>query len=90
MQEINKTKPHSLMLDNRKSLSMTGVVDVSGFDDQTVNVKTALGTLVVKGSSLHINKLNLESGDVSIDGEINSLQYLSNNRDKSLRSRLLK
>ncbi len=90
MQEINKTKPHSLMLDNRKSLSMTGVIDVSGFDDQTVNVKTALGTLVVKGSSLHINKLNLESGDVSIDGEINSLQYLSNNRDKSLRSRLLK
>lgn len=90
MQEINKTKPHSLMLDNRKNLSMTGVVDVSGFDEQTVNVKTALGTLVVKGSSLHINKLNLESGDVSIDGEINSLQYLSNNRDKSLRSRLLK
>lgn len=90
MQEINKTKPHSLMLDNRKSLSMTGVIDVSGFDDQTVNVKTSLGTLVVKGSLLHINKLNLESGDVSIDGEINSLQYLSNNRDKSLRSRLLK
>lgn len=90
MQEINKTKPHSLMLDNRKSLSMTGVIDVSGFDEQTVNVKTSLGTLVVKGSLLHISKLNLESGDVSIDGEINSLQYLSNNRDKSLRSRLLK
>lgn len=90
MQEKIMSKPHSLILDNRKTLSMTGVEDVSGFDEQTVNVKTSLGTLVVKGTSLHINKLNLDSGDVSIDGEINSLQYLGNSQKTSLRRKLLK
>ncbi len=82
-------RPHTLMLDNRKLLSLTGVTDVSGFDEQTVSVKCDSCSLVIKGTGLHINKLNLESGDVSIDGEISSLQYLSAH-PRNLRSKLLR
>lgn len=80
---------HSLVLDNRSKLTLTGVTDVQGFDEQTVNLVTDSGVLIVKGDSLHINKLNLESKDVCIDGSINSLQYLSHST-KSLRSKLFK
>ena len=31
---------------------------------------------MLKGSELHINKLNVDSGDVSITGEINSMEYI--------------
>ncbi|MBQ8057202.1 MAG: sporulation protein YabP [Ruminococcus sp.] len=80
---------HSLILDNRSSLTLTGISDVIGFDEQTVNLMTDCGALIVKGESLHINKLNLDSKDVCIDGTVNSLQYLSQST-KSIKSKLFK
>ncbi|MBE6824094.1 MAG: sporulation protein YabP [Ruminococcaceae bacterium] len=80
---------HTLILDNRSKLTLTGVNDVLGFDEQNVNLLTDIGALIVKGEALHINKLSLESKDVCIDGKINSLQYLSQNT-KSLKSKLFK
>ncbi|MBQ6153018.1 MAG: sporulation protein YabP [Ruminococcus sp.] len=82
-------RPHTLVLNNQKALSLTGIAEVAGFDDQTVNLRTDTCSLTVKGESLHINKLDLESGDVCIDGEIRSLQYLGA-RPKSLKSKLLR
>lgn len=89
MPENMMKKPHILTLDNRKLLTLSGVEDVPGFDEQTINVKLCDSSLVVKGSGLHISKLNLESGDVVIDGEISSLQYLGASSG-SLRSRLFR
>lgn len=89
MPENRMKKPHILTLDNRKLLTLSGVEDVSGFDEQTINVKLSDATLVVKGAGLHISKLSLESGDVMIDGLITSLQYLGASSG-SLRSRLFR
>ncbi|WP_316636654.1 YabP/YqfC family sporulation protein [uncultured Ruminococcus sp.] len=89
MPEAMMKKPHILTLDNRKLLTLSGVEDVSGFDEQTINVKLSDATLVVKGAGLHISKLSLESGDVVIDGLITSLQYLGASSG-SLRSRLFR
>ena len=89
MPEAMMKKPHILTLDNRKLLTLSGVEDVSGFDEQTINVKLSDATLVVKGAGLHISKLSLESGDVVIDGLITSLQYLGASNG-SLRSRLFR
>ena len=89
MPENRMKKPHILTLDNRKLLTLSGVEDVSGFDEQTINVKLSDATLVVKGTGLHISRLSLESGDVVIDGLITSLQYLGASNG-SLRSRLFR
>ncbi len=88
MSEQQRNGAHTLFLDNRAKLTLTGVTDVLGFDEQTVNVQTDCGALIIKGTSLHISKLNLESQDVCIDGTINSLQYLSNT--KNLKSKLFR
>lgn len=90
MPEQIKKNTHSLILDNRSNLTLTGVTDVQGFDEQTINMTTDCGTLVVKGSMLHINKLNLDCGDVAIDGNISSLQYINTSGAKSLRSKLFR
>lgn len=89
MPENNVKKPHLLTLDNRRLLTLTGVEDVPGFDEQTITVRLTDCTLVVKGASLHISKLSLDSGDVMIDGQISSLQYLGASSG-SLRSRLFR
>lgn len=71
-------KKHSLILEDRKNLSLSGVSDVSGFDEQTVTLETELGELTVKGSNLHINKFSLETGELNLDGNIYSLIYSEN------------
>ncbi len=82
-------KPHSLVLDNRNKLSLTGVNDVLGFNEETVSVNTSMGDLIIRGTQLHINKLNLDTGEVEIDGKINSLQYTESKSNKSFMQRLL-
>ncbi|MBQ7744268.1 MAG: sporulation protein YabP [Ruminococcus sp.] len=84
MAEITKTKPHTLMLDNRKKLVITGAEDVNGFNEDAVSVKTTDGTLIIKGSGLHIDKLNLDSGDVSIEGRVDAMQYIGNGSKSKL------
>lgn len=64
-----------MILEERKSLTVTGVSDVDSFDEQTVVAYTDLGELTVKGSSLHIEKIDLDAGELAIEGEISSLSY---------------
>ena len=67
--------PHSLHLDERKNLTMTGVTEVVSFDETTVVLRTALGSLVVQGSDLLLKTLSLDGGQVAVDGNISALIY---------------
>lgn len=68
---------HNVILENRKKVSVSGVDDVESFNEEEIILHTEQqGVLVLKGSELHINKLNVDSGDVSITGEINSMEYI--------------
>ena len=67
--------PHKLSLDQRKSLTMTGVTEVVSFDENTVVLKTGLGMLVVQGAQLQLKTLTLDGGNVAVEGQINSLTY---------------
>ena len=67
--------PHMLTLDERKTLTMTGVTEVVSFDDSAVVLKTGLGTLLIQGSSLKLKKLALEGGSVAVEGRISALSY---------------
>lgn len=90
MSEMPKSKKHSLMLDNCSHLVLTGAEDVNGFNEETVSVKTTCSTLIIKGSGLHIDKLNLETGDVVIDGKITAMQYIGNSDSRSKLSKLFR
>ena len=68
-------KKHNLIMEDRKILNVTGVVDVSGFDEEKVLLNTEKGELTVGGYSLHINKFSQETGELELDGEICSLVY---------------
>ncbi len=82
-------KPHTLTLDNRKRLCLTGVEDVPVFNEENVSVTTSMGALIIGGSSLRIDRLSLETGEVEINGEISSLRYSAAKGRKSLVQRLL-
>ena len=65
----------NIVLENREKLNITGVLDVLSFDDQIVILETELGLLTVKGENLRINKLCLDTSEVTIDGAIYQLSY---------------
>ncbi|HHY78162.1 MAG TPA: sporulation protein YabP [Clostridiales bacterium] len=78
-----KTKPHSINLEGREKLYITGITDVDSFNDTTVIVGTQMGELVIKGEELSISNLDVENGDVMIKGLIHSMVYESKAVNKS-------
>ena len=70
--------PHSLILKDRSQLTLSGVTDVDSFDENLITAYTDYGELTVKGEGLHISVLNTETGELSIDGTVSSLNYLEN------------
>ncbi len=83
--------PHNVIMEDRRNLTISGVSDIDSFDEQTVVLFTEMGELTVKGDDLHINKLNVETGELTMEGEIASLEYSEEERKSSgLFSRLFK
>lgn len=82
--------PHSLIVENRRALTATGVSNVDSFDEQTIVAYTDLGQLIIRGAQLKINKLNIETGELTLNGEIISLTYAENKQVGGLISRLFK
>jgi sporulation protein YabP len=72
--QISKAQ-HNFLLENRERMSVSGVIDVDVFNPDMVVVQTDMGMLTIKGIDLHINKLNLESSELIVEGEINSCVY---------------
>lgn len=84
-------KRHGIILEDRKTLTLTGVKDVSGFDEQKVILQTELGELTIKGGNLHINDFSHENGELNLDGKVDSLIYTEDKRaEGGFFARLLK
>ena len=50
MEERQAAQNHTLILKNRKSLQLTGIMDVISFDSIEIILETASGMLMIKGS----------------------------------------
>lgn len=74
--------PHNVIMEDRKSLTVTGVSDVDSFDDNTIVVYTDMGELTVRGAGLHISKLNTETGELNMTGTVHGLVYTDDNSRK--------
>ena len=75
MEEKQVRGPHKLVINNRQTSLVTGVLDVLSFDLNEVLLETEQGMLMVKGMDLHVNRLNLEKGEVDLSGNIDSVAY---------------
>lgn len=73
MQE--NTMPHSLTLEGRRRLTMTGVTEVVSFDDETVILHTGMGNLLIQGRELKLKNLSPEGGQVALEGTVTTLSY---------------
>ena len=76
------TAHHSAILEDRSTLELTGVTDVDSFDENEISLYTTLGEMVIRGKALHVNTMNVDTGDMQIDGDIRSIVYGDKDRKK--------
>ena len=62
MEERQIAKTHKLVINNRKTSMVTGVLDVLSFDLNEILLETEQGMLMVKGTDLHVNRLVWRKG----------------------------
>ncbi|NEU32552.1 sporulation protein YabP [bacterium LRH843] len=71
-----ESNDHDVTLKGRRQLDITGVKQVESFDNEEFLLETVMGFLSIRGQNLHIKNLNVELGNVSIEGKILDLVYL--------------
>lgn len=72
---LHGVRPHGLTLEGRQKAVITGVEAVDSFNEQMVVLSTSAGTLTLLGEGLHVSRLNLEDGQLLVDGVIAALEY---------------
>lgn len=94
MDKDNIIYNHSITLNERKNLIITGVKKIDSFNEEEFLVETNMGYIIIKGKTLELVKLDTYQGTVSIKGTINSLSYMENpnkkEKEDSIFSKLFK
>lgn len=75
-----RTRAHMISLENRERASFSGVTDVESFNDEEVVMVTELGVIVLAGDQLHISRLNLEDGQLVVEGRIIAVEYIDSSK----------
>jgi len=80
--EKHNPRTHSIAMENRQQISLTGVAKVQSFDPKEIVVETIQGLLSIKGEKLGIKHLDLKAGHVEIEGFIDAMIYPKNSASR--------
>lgn len=83
---------HNIELIERKQIKISGVKKIDSFDDLEFLIDTTMGYLYIKGKELEIIKLDTNSGNITINGVIDSINYVDskNKKESSFIGKLFK
>ncbi|MFA9559794.1 sporulation protein YabP [Evansella sp. AB-rgal1] len=71
-----KLEDHQIIMKGRKTLEISGVKQVESFDNEEFLLETIMGYLSIRGQHLQMKNLDVDSGNVSIQGRVDDLVYL--------------
>ena len=78
--EENFNGVQNVIIENRKRLTLSGVKDVTSFDDETILLDTSLGKMTIKGEGMQIESFNVSTSDLTAVGKIHAVVYMSDAR----------
>ena len=87
---MDSLEKQSLILENKKLLTLNGVCFVESFADNFVELSTNLGVVTVDGKDLKIEALNQGTGEIRIIGEISGIFYSEAKSAKGFWQKLFK
>lgn len=87
---MHDNNQHNIIMEGRNILTISGVTEIDCFDLNNVVAHTCMGELTIKGNNLHINNLNVETGELNMQGEIVALFYNVSKDKNSFLSKIFK
>lgn len=90
MVKAEQNAQHTLLLENREKMSLTGIKEVTGFSDTDVALRTSCGALTVHGKGLNISRLNTDTGELFVSGEVSVMKYSKDRKKGGLFEGLFK
>ena len=89
--EPARQTPHSVVIEDRKRLTATGILSIVSYDSFTATLETPGGTLAIGGEGLTVSELSVQTGEVKINGSIEYVQYTAKReKQESLFKRLVR
>ena len=79
MLETGKAQEHLISSRNRAGFKISGVNDVLSVDESRVQFKTVCGDMIVEGEDLKVSSLDLDTGNVEVQGTLCGLFYIKEN-----------
>ena len=73
---------HTVYMENRRELKITGVLQVIAYDEYKVVLRTDFGKMTISGRNLVAGQMSTENKTMERSGEVNYIQYQAN-RGKS-------
>jgi len=70
-----ENKKSFIALENRKKMTLDGVLEILSFNDEQILIITVLGDMDIRGEELKMTKLDVQNGDVVITGKISYVVY---------------
>lgn len=67
--------PHAVTVTAREKASLSGVTQVISFDDSHMTLLSHLGEITLTGQDLHVTRLMLEEGEMTVEGRLDGLFY---------------
>ena len=74
---------HEAILSNRNKLTITGINKIDSLNNEEFVIDTVLGNLRVKGSDLTMQQLDIEKGQIWIEGKIDLIEYMDKTEKKN-------
>ena len=75
MNEQTEDLKHDVVIKSRKELRMSGILDVTSFDEHEIVVQTSTSGASIDGESLKIERFDAQSGELIVNGRINGIFY---------------
>ena len=77
-----RARSQNMVIESRRKVSITGVLDVPRFSETTVILKTDLGKVVIKGTGFRVTRLDLDNALAEFEGTVNSVDYAGRSAKK--------
>lgn len=64
-----------IVIENRQKLSATGIENVDSYEDDCIIAQSECGEITIRGRDLKISRLSVDTGDMMVEGSIDSVSF---------------
>ena len=82
MSATDAKKEHEIKLIKRKDLSVSGVLEVISFDEESARLMSVEGEIFVEGEGIKIGVLDTDRGVVTLSGKIDGIYYAEDSKNE--------